>query len=206
MSNLSANPSALPARIREWQPVRDAFIKRSPRPTYAELSSEFSIPVGTIGVCASEEAWTALRSAYLDRQLEEADAKSALLAAVAGDRTVSRKFLNLAIVALDKLTQTVERLEDGKSASTNAQTVNTCMFAAANLAKALHEVGIVGISKTLNQVGKEDNGRWDPKLLTQINVTVQNLQDKKAETPINDLQNGESSVASGVKTETETKP
>jgi hypothetical protein len=206
MSNPTCNPSALPARIRDWQPLRDAFIKRSPRPTYGELSTEFGIPHGTIGVCAAEEAWPALRSAYLDKQLEEADAKSALLAAVSGDRTVTRKFLNLAIVALDKLTQTVERMDDGKSASTNAQTVNTCMFAAANLAKALHEVGIVGISKTLNQVGKEDNGRWDPKLLTQINVTVQNLQDKKADPILNELEKLPSSDANGVKTENESKP
>lgn len=164
--------------------MRSAFIERPQQPAYDEISAEFKIPESTVRKYASQEGWPGLRSAWLDRQLAEADAKSIMLAVVKGDHVVSRKYLNLAIVALDKLTLTVERLEDTKAASTNAQTINTCMFAAANLAKALHEVGIVGISKTLNDAGKEDNGRWDPKLLTQLNLTVNAItQQAKAEQP-----------------------
>lgn len=165
-------PAAEPALVEK---VRCAFVERDAQPTYEELSVEFSMPCATVRKYAAQEGWPGMRSAHLDRKLAEADAKSVMLAVVRGDHVVSRKYLNLAIVTLDKLTLTVERLEDDKAASTNAQTINTCMFAAQNLAKALHEVGIVGISKTLNDAGKEDNGRWDPKMLSQLNVTVQNI-------------------------------
>ncbi len=165
-------PATEPALVEK---MRLAFIERPQQPAYNEISAEFKVPESTVRKYAVQEGWPALRSSWLDRQLMEADAKTTLLAVVRGDHVVSRKYLNLAIVTLDKLTLTVERLEDGKAASTNAQTINTCMFAAQNLAKALHEVGIVGISKTLNDAGKEDNGRWDPKMLSQLNVTVQNI-------------------------------
>ncbi len=156
--------------------MREAFVERPQQPEFEEISAEFKVNESTVRKYATQEGWAALRCANLDRKLAESDAKTTILAVVRGDHVVSKKYLNLAIVTLDKLTLTVERLSDEKSPSTNAQTMNTCMFAAANLAKALHEVGVVGISKTLNDEGKEANGRWDPKFLNQINVTVQNLK------------------------------
>ncbi len=169
-----------PAKVEK---MRLAFIERSLLPSYAELAVEFTCPEPTVRKYAAQEGWPGMRSNYLDKQLESANAKSTLLAAVKNDTIVNRKYLNLAIVALDKLTLTLERVSDDKSPSTNAQTVNTCMFAAQNLARALHEVGIVGISKTLDSAGKEANGRWNPEMLQQINVTVQNMTDKSKAEP-----------------------
>ncbi len=165
----------LPADPVKIVKMRETFIERALLPSYDELAEEFSVPISTVRKYASQEGWPGMRVAHQDRQIAESEAKGAVLAVLKGDHTVSRKYLNLAIVTLDKLTLTVERLDDKRAESTNAQTINTCMFAAANLAKALHEVGIIGITKTLNGVGKEDNGRWNPQMLQQINLTVQNL-------------------------------
>lgn len=165
----------------DWAPLRQAFIERSPRPTYTELGEEFGITTSAVGKCSNEENWPALREAALERKLQKCDAQSVLLEAVQVDRTFIRKFANLGFVTLDKLTSTVESIQDARAAQTKAQALHTCMFAAFNLAKSLHEAGIIGVSKTLDMAGKEDNGRWNPGLLQQINVTVQNLTDKARE-------------------------
>lgn len=172
-----------PARTVDWQPLRDAFVKRSPRPTYAELSAEFSVPVGTIGVCASEEAWNSLRAQHLENKLREADASDILLEAIKIDRTLIRAVADLALVAFTAIKQQVDRLNDKERAPAgNLDALNTAGFATANFTRALKDCGVIGLPKGMGE-GKEDNGRWDPKMLSQLNVTVQNIvgQPAKAE-------------------------
>ncbi len=172
-----------PQRGVEWQPLRDAFVQRSPRPTYAELSAEFNVPLSTVGQCANEEAWASMRAQHLEAQLRAADASTVLLEAIKIDRTLIRTLADLALVALQKLKHEVERLTDEKAPSTNVEVLNTCSFAAANFTRALKDVGIVGLPKGMTAEGKEANGRWNPEMLQQINVTVQNLQAGQAKEP-----------------------
>lgn len=169
-----------PQRGVEWQPLRDAFVQRSPRPTYAELSTEFSVPISTIGQCASEEAWTSMRAQYLETKLKEADASAVLLEAIKIDRTLIRAISDLALVALNRVKHEIERLTDDKATSTNVEVLNTASFCATNFARALKDCGVIGLPKGMAADGKEANGRWNPEMLQQINVTVQNLTESAA--------------------------
>ncbi len=158
-----------------WQPLRDAFVTRSPRPSYAELSAEFSVPAPTISICASEEAWTSLRAEYLEKRLREADAAGVLLEAIKIDRTLIRAVSDLALVAFMEIKREVERLTEAvRAPATNLEALNTAGFACANFTRALKDCGVIGLPKGMGE-GKEANGRWNPEMLQQINVTVQNL-------------------------------
>ncbi len=161
--------------------LREAFITTQERPTYDELAEKFGVPRGTVGKWAADESWPALRMARQDAMLREADAKDVLLEVVNCDRAMLRKVASLAINSLDKLTAIVDAINDEMAVTTRANTMNTCMFGFANLAKGLHECGMLGASKTLEKMGKEDNGRWNPEMLQQINVTVQNLTQQAAQ-------------------------
>lgn len=162
------------SRQIDWQRLRDAFVQRPARPTYTELSAEFSVPLPTISVCASEEGWTSLRAQYLESRLKEADAASILLEAIKIDRSLIRSVSDLALVALSAIKRTVERLDETRAPSTNLEALNTAGFATANFTRALKDCGVVGLPKGMAD-GKEENGRWNPQMLSQINVTVQNL-------------------------------
>ena len=61
--------------------------------------------------------------------------------------------------------------------NTRANTLNTVSFAMGNVARALKEVGVVGIPKALKESAGVDsgNGRWNPQMLQALNVTVQNI-------------------------------
>lgn len=173
---------AISSRLIDWKPLRDAFVTRSPRPTYQELSEEFNLPLGSIGTCAAEEAWTSLRAQYLETKLKEADASGVLLEAIKIDRTLIRAVADLALVALNRIKHEVERLTDERAPTTNIEVLNTAGFAAANFTRALKDSGIVGLPKGMAADGKEANGRWNPEMLQQINVTVQNLTAQQAAT------------------------
>jgi hypothetical protein len=171
---------AAPSRLVDWQPLRDAFVTRSPRPTFTDLSAEFSVPITSISNCANEEAWISMRAQHLESQLKAADAAGVLLEAIKIDRTLIRTVSDLALIALQRLKHEIERLTDEKAPSTNVEVLNTCSFAAANFTRALKDVGIVGLPKGMAGQGKEDNGRWNPEMLGQINISVQNLVSQQA--------------------------
>jgi len=162
-------------RSVDWQPLRDAFVSRPTRPTYAELATEFCVAQGTIGVCAAEEGWTTLRAQYLESQLKAADASSVLLEAIKIDRTLIRAVSDLVLVSLMRVKHEVERLTDEKAPSTNVEVLNTASFAAANFTRALKDCGVVGLPKGMADNGKEDNGRWNPGMLNQINIQLTGL-------------------------------
>ena len=111
----------------------------------------------------------------MDSQLEKADASAVLLRAVKADRTIITGYASFAVVTIARLTAIVEGVDDKKASATQAEAINTCTFAAKNLADSLKSLGIIGIAKTLDVEGKENNGRWNPGVLSQINLTVQNL-------------------------------
>jgi hypothetical protein len=121
-----------------------------------------------------------LRAAYFERQLAKADASAVILAAVNADRTITSGFLSFAVVTIARLSQIVESVDESRAPATKADAINTCTFAARNLAESLRSIGIMGIARTLDRA-KEDNGRWNPGMLNQINVVVQGLQGQGAQ-------------------------
>jgi len=167
------------ARPVDWPKVRDAFIRRPERPTYAELAGEFDLNENRIKRCAADEGWTALRASHLETQLQACNASQVLLSAVKIDQTIVREFSDAALIVLGRIKTCVEGVEENRAASTNVQVYNTATFALANLSRALKDVGIVGIPKGLADGAQKENGRWNPQLLSQINLTVQNLSQAK---------------------------
>lgn len=160
----------------DWAKAREIFVGRAQRPTYDELAVEIGCAPGSLARISSEEGWPALRAQHMERQLVAADASSVLLDAVRADRTILTGVTSLAIVTLAALHRCVESVKDEKAPQTKAQALNTCSFALKNIADALRAAGIVGISRTLDAAGKDGSNRWNPEMLQQINVTVQNLQ------------------------------
>ncbi len=164
------------ARAIDWQPLRSAYIDRAARPTYAELEEEFGVKLSSIGRVANEEGWNLLRAARLERAAKECDALAVMIEGAQVDRTLMREVADYAIISIRGIRSAVESIPDDRAATTKLEAHNTANFAVLNLAKALHEMGIVGLTKVVNGAGKEANGRWNPEMLQQINVTVQNLQ------------------------------
>jgi len=197
--------TATPERITLKEKLRSCFIERETRPTYEELSDEFKVPLPTLKNWAAEEGWQRMRTANLEMMAERGDALGILVRASKIDKALVDATANNLLTAHEKINQCLADIDNSRAPSTRSQTINTLTFALLNLANTAKASGLVGMPKGLAGEGQEANGRWDPKLLTQINVTVQNLQDKKAEHVTNDLQNGASSDANGVKTETESK-
>jgi hypothetical protein len=73
--------TVIPARAFDWSAVREAFITRPERATYAELGSEFHVSEDRIKRAAADEGWAALRAAHLEGQLKQGDAAVAILRA-----------------------------------------------------------------------------------------------------------------------------
>ncbi len=172
-----------------YDKVRDAFVSRQPKPTYAELSAEFEIPLGTIGSMAADEGWVSLRASALERKAKESDALAVVLEAVKIDRTIVAAIGDVILIATRKISEALDGIPVTHASSTKAEIVNTCTFAIKNLTDAARNVGLTGLSKTLKDAGDLGNGRWNPEMLQQINVTVQNLQAGQAK---------EATVAPGV--------
>lgn len=160
----------------DWEKARKLFVESPTRPTYDEIAIEIGCAPGSVARLSGDEGWPALRAQHMEAQLVASDASAVLLAAVKADRTILTNFTSLALVMLAALARCVESVEDDKAPQTKAQALNTCSFAMKNTADALKAIGLIGISRTLDSGGKEANGRWDPAMLNQINVTVQNLQ------------------------------
>jgi hypothetical protein len=167
--------TVIPARNFDWVALRQAFITRPERATYADLSAEFQISEERIKRAASDEGWAALRAAHLEEQLRQGDAAVALLRAARMDHAVMGSFTNLALETVRKLQEIVDQIETKQSVNTRANTLNTVSFAMGNVARALKEVGVVGIPKALKESAGVAGGRWNPQMLQALNVTVQNI-------------------------------
>ena len=169
----------------DWQTLRDAFVRRPERATYAELAAEFGVNESRIKRCASDEGWVSLRAAYLEKQLRACNAGEIVLAAVKVDGAIVHGFADMALIVTQQLKEIVTSINPERSPQGRADTLNTCTFAQCNLARALKEVGVVGIPKGLADGAQKENGRWNSAMLAQINLTIQNLQPIK---PVPDAQ------------------
>jgi len=166
------------SRNFDWVGLRQAFIERPERATYAELGREFHLSEDRIKRCACDEGWATLRAAHLDKQLRSGDAAVALMRAAQADSAVTHAVSNLALEVIQQLHEVVARAATvSKAENTRANTLNTVTFALKNLTGALKEVGIVGVPKALKESAGVDsgNGRWNAGMLASLNVTVQNL-------------------------------
>lgn len=164
-----------PPREINWPALRKAFIERPERAAYAELGAEFNVSEVRIRRAACDEGWATLRAAHLEARLKEGDAAVAILQAAKVDGAVIRAFGDVALEVIRKVHEVVQQVESKKSVNTRANTLNTCSFTLSNLANALHRIGVVGLPKQLKDAAGEANGRWNPQMLTALNVTVQNL-------------------------------
>jgi hypothetical protein len=114
----------------------------------------------------------------MEAELVKADASAVILEAVKADRTIVHGITSFAITMIASLSRCVESVKEENSASTKAQALNTASFAMKNLAEALKHVGIVGLPRGLaNEGAQGGNGKWDAKILNQINLTVQQAKD-----------------------------
>ncbi len=168
----------VPARDAEtYENLRRSFVDADQKPKMSELAEKFNIPIGTVYRRASEEQWNEQRAARLQKLELEGDAKALIVSAANRvDATVMRAFSEVVLVSLQALTVAIQRIPEDQAASTQVQTISGASFAFLNLANGCKALGIVGFAKELGQLGKEANGRWNPEMLQQINVTVQNLQ------------------------------
>lgn len=174
-----ASPEVTPRKV-EWTPIKEAYIKESPRPTYAELSARFGVPVSTISGCSRDENWMELREANQDATLAKSDAKEVIEKALRSEgplvrqaRDVVRKLLT----SLDLILDAVIADQEAKP-STRANVANTVGFALANGAKMMSELGLVSLQKNLDKAkraGAENGSGWENGMMQQISVTVNGL-------------------------------
>lgn len=163
----------------DWIPIREAFIKRPAKPTYDELSEEFGINYSTIANTCADEGWPVLRAQFLDAQLQSSGAKEIILNALSCAKAIVDSASTFGLVMFQQLTGIIQDQKlAGLAPSTRAEVLNTASFAAANTSRAMKELGVVGFAKALNDSGREGNHQWNPEMLTQINLTVQNMQSK----------------------------
>ncbi len=171
-------------RLIEWQPIRDAFVNRTPLPSYTELSGEFAVSPQSISRCANEENWAELRLTRVQNQLKEAGASELILKAIQGEgqllqksRELATKFCTTAELLLEELTN---QKEGDSKISTRISTLNNLGFALSNISRFIEAVGLVGMPQDLRnakRAGVDSAGQpWEKGMLQQINVTVKNIQ------------------------------
>ena len=169
-------------RGEHWDKIRQKFCESPERPTFKELSVEFNIPEKTLTNAAFDQGWPILRAQAMNAALEEAGARETILAALQASRAVVSAGENAGLIMLQKIVQLANEVSDDKALATRSNILSTLGFAISNTAKAMKDLGIVGFAGKLKEEGTSGNNQWDPKLLAQVNVTIQNLA--SAEKPV----------------------
>lgn len=172
-SHLMENLFVSPRTPETLENLRKSFVDADEKPAMSELAEKFGIPISTIYRRASEEQWNEQRAARLERLNTECDAKEIIVrAASRTDSTLMRAFTDTVLVGLQRLTAAIQRIPEDQASSTQIETINSSSFAFKNFADGCRSLGIGSFAKELGKLGKEDNGRWDPKMLQQINIQV----------------------------------
>lgn len=168
----------IPAQTSLRETLRAAFIDRETRPTYEDMSKEFNVPLNTVKNWAASENWQKMRLSAQEKLAEKSDALAIMLRAVKIDQRVVEAFANVVLLGFEQMSRVLLDIKPENAASSRAQTINTVMFAAKNAADGCKTMGLVGLPKELAGAGKEDNGRWNPGLLSQINLTINGMAAK----------------------------
>jgi len=201
---------AVLSKSADWVEMRKAYVEREIKPTLEELTQEFGSSIQRISVVAIDEAWGVARAERIEKRLRDAEAGELIVARISGERTLVDAGKNACLSVLRQLGQLAENLDQKKGDSTRANTLNNISFAISNTCNALKTIGVLGTTKGLP---KDGDGKIDFGFLQQINVNVQQIKDQAGikvpdipTTAINDLHNGVSSDANGVKAEHESTP
>jgi len=181
--------SALAPRVgTDWNPIREAFVTRTPIPSYTELAGEFGLSVSAVSRVANEENWAEARLGRIQQQLKEAGASELILSALRGEGRImeqARSVCAQAVSAAELIIQSIAANTEAVKDSTRATTLNNVCFALANLGRFIDSIGAVGMPRDLRNAknaGQGENGQpWEKGMLQQISVTVQNIQAKAAE-------------------------
>ena len=163
---------ALPIAADRRAILREHFITATDRPTYEQLSEEFGVGASSIKNWAADESWVALRIAHQEKQCQQSDALGVVLKASVIDRRAIESCSDAVLRGFQAISRIYDQINFDRAATTNSTVVNTLTFATKNLSEACWRVGIIGLPKGLADAGKSDNGRWNPELLQQINITV----------------------------------
>lgn len=169
-----------PQREYDWQAIRDAYLQRSPCPTYKGLAEEFEVPISSLGAVGREENWPQMRLDRQNRALQQIKAGEIIAEAITADKVCTDRAKQAALKLYDVIDSVAEALKeqanDIDKARKVADMINTLSFALYNTSNALKTLGVVGMPKQLGEAGaKLPNGHWDKGLLQQINVTIGGL-------------------------------
>ena len=174
-----ANP-LVTQRVTDWDPVRKAFIESDERPTYAELSTRFSVPLSSLATVAADQGWVAMRARRVESLLSAGDAGAVIARAAAGETLLTEHFRDSVLVILIKLREELAGLADVKSRRARLNSLQTASFAVLNCSSAIKAVGIVGLPKQLRDgLDREDETNpagWRQGILASINLTLNGLK------------------------------
>lgn len=174
-------------RTAKWDILRDAFLHRTPCPSYKELGEEFGVPHSSVSAMGREENWPKLRLDMQNQALAKAQAGEVLAKAITAETVLTDNAKNVAIKLLGKLEEIIENCPtDEKTLRKSSDVLNTCSFAIHNVCSSMKNIGIVGLPRELKEAGKLGNNQWDKQLIQQINLTVQGLQAAPSAQPDNE--------------------
>jgi hypothetical protein len=180
MSVATAQGFVSPRSDEFLRELRDAFVEPKEKPLMSALAERFKIPIRTVYARAASERWHELRAARIQR--EEAQAGIGALveqAAARTDKNLVQGFSDAIILALETITAVVVQISEQDTApGTKINQLNTASFGILNLANSSKAIGLVSFERNLEKLGKEDNGRWNPSLLSQINLTINGMAAK----------------------------
>ena len=162
-------------RVRDWEPVRKAFLEAPERPSLQELADQFGIPAGSVNKACFDEGWMVLRARRLELIAKESDALGRLVKAVQGENAILDRVRTVSLLLLESMAKDLEDLTaepeinptTGKAAKTLAASTvvnlhQTVSFTLKNLCDALRSVGLVGLKRMLDDGpgGQGSPGDW----------------------------------------------
>jgi hypothetical protein len=175
--------SAALLRLTDWEPIRLAFVERALRPTWVELSKEFSVSEPAICRVAGEQGWIVLRAQNSDAKLAKSDVVDSLLKASDENRVIARsaKEAGLAlmqfILGAIQLATANDKLKD----RARCDMAQTLAFAYKNSCAGLKDIGVVDQGKALmdtidSEANRHGDKEWSRQMLGQLNVTINTQQ------------------------------
>lgn len=189
--------AAIP-RVRDWEPIRKAYVTEAERPEFAELADRFSLPINTVIKASSQEGWAILRARYAESQLALSGAVGSLMAAAKGESLLIERFRSLTIVLLEQLEADAQALKQLSKPSQHGRRIDLAQkitFAAKNLADTMKSLGITGLPKalreSLDKAGADTGDGYAKGLsaaLTQLNLSVTVNSGDQSQKPVEIVQ------------------
>lgn len=167
--------------VRDWDPIRKAFVHEVELPNFGELSDRFAVPVKAIQKRSAIEGWAILRARYAESQLALSGAVGSLIQASKGESLLIEKFRSVVVQALNQISEEFEGLAELEKPSTRSRRIELAQklsFSIKNLADTIKSLGITGLPKGLrdiaDKVGDDPDGyaKGLSAALTQLNLSV----------------------------------